>query len=316
MATLTTAATNYSSTVVALVSQRLEEALRAKYPHIMPGNFTKGEVIADGFNSLTYVAYADLAAATTALTEGTTPTSQALTIAVDQATATQIGGVVEITDLAVVQSPHRLVEVAADKVADQAAKSMDILVREILAAGASVQYAGTATSRATVATSHVITGALVKKMYSLLKRTNVPTFGDGTYHCILHPDAEYDLQTDTASGGWLDIQKYTDNSNLLSGETGRFGGVRFQIASTAKVFATAGASAANVYSAYFFGPDSYVVGDMQSLRTTFIAPGGDHGDPLGQKALIGWKATFGCMLLDANGPRYVRLETGTTLNLG
>lgn len=315
MATLSTATSNFSSTVVALVSKRLEEALRAKYPHAMPGNFTRGEVIADGFNSLTYVAYADLSAQTAALTEGTTPAAQALTIAVDQATATQIGGVVEITDLAVVQSPHRLIEVAADKVADQAAKSVDVLVREILAAGASVQYSSGA-ARSALATSNVLTGALVKKMVALLKKQNVPTFGDGFYRCIMSPDSEYDLQTDTAAGGWMDANKYTDAMPLLTGETGRYGGVRFQISSTAKVFATAGASSANVHSAYFFGPDSYVLGDMQSLRTYFVAPGGDHSDPLAQKALVGWKVTFGAMLLDANGPRYVRLEHGTTLNSG
>src|SRR5574338_103081 len=156
MATLSTATSNFSSTVVALVARRLEEALRGSYAHIMPGNFLQGEVMRDGFNSLTYVAYADPSAQTTALTEGTAPTAQTLTISVDQATATQIGGTIEITDLAILQSPHRLIEVAADKVADQAAKSMDVLVREILAAGASVQYSGTATSRATVASTGVL----------------------------------------------------------------------------------------------------------------------------------------------------------------
>ena len=317
MATLSTATTNFSSTVVALVARRVEEALRANYPHVMPGNFTPGEAsIADGYNSLTYVGYADLAATTTALTEGTAPTDQALTIAVDQATATQIGNTVAITDLADLQSPHRLISVAADKVADQAVKSFDTLVREILAAGASVQYAGTATSRATVATSHALTGALVKKMYTLLSRTNVPRFADGFYRAIVHPDSLYDLQTDTANGGWIDVWKYTDNRPLLTNEVGSFGGVRFQISSQAKVFATAGASSANVYSAHFFGPDSYVVGDMQTIRTYFVPPGGDHSDPIAQKALVGWKTAFGCMLLDAQGPRYVRLEHGTTLNLG
>lgn len=317
MATLTTATSNFSSTVVALVARRLEEALRAKYVHAMPGNFVPAEAnIADGYNSLTYVGYADLAASTTALTEGTAPTDQSLTIAVDQATATQIGNTIAVSDLADIQSPHQLISVAADKAADQAAKSVDVLVREILAAGASVQYAGTATSRATVATSHVITGALVKKMVTILARNNVPRFGDGFYRCILHPDSLYDLQTDTANGGWIDVWKYTDNRPLLTNEIGTFGGVRFQISSNAKVFATAGASSANVYSAYFFGPDSYVLGDMQTLRAYFVPPGGDHSDPIAQKAIVGWKIAFGSMLLDAQGPRYVRLEHGTTLNLG
>lgn len=315
MATLSTATSNFSSTVVSLVSRRLEAALRANYPHTTPGNYIPGEMMTNGFNALTFTAYADLSAATTALTEGTTPTSQTLTIAVDSCTATQVGGVVEVTDLAIVQSPHQLIDVASDKAADQGAKTIDVLVREILAAGTSVQYV-TATSRATIATSNILTGAQVKKMVALLKKNNVKPFGDGFFRSILSPDQEYDLQTDTAAGGWMDAYKYVDNLPLITGESGRYGGVRFQISSTAKVFATAGASSANVHSAIFFGPDAYVVGDMQTLRGYFVAPGGDHGDPLGQKALVGWKASFGAMLADANGPRYIRLETGTTLNSG
>jgi N4-gp56 family major capsid protein len=316
MATLDTTTSNFSSTVVALVARRIEEALRADYVHITPGNFTRGEAkIADGFNSLTYVAYADLAATTTALTQGTAPTDQALVISVDQATATQIGNTVAISDLADLQSPHRLIAVAADKVADQAVKSFDVLVREILNAGSSVQYV-TATSRATIATSNVLTGAQVKKMFTILKRNNVPTFGDGFYRAIVHPDSLYDLQTDTANGGWMDANKYTNARPLLTNEVGMYGGVRFQISSQAKVFATAGASSANVYSTIFLGPEAYVVGDMQSIRTYFVPPGGDHSDPIAQKALVGWKTAFGCMLLDANGARYVRLEHGTTLDLG
>lgn len=153
-------------------------------------------------------------------------------------------------------------------------------------------------------------------MQTLLARSNVPTFGDGFYRAIIHPDSLYDLQTDTAAGGWIDVWKYTDNMPLLTNEVGRYGGVRFQISSQAKVFTTAGASSANVYSTIFFGPDAYVCGDLQSVSSHYVAPGGDHGDPLAQKALVGWKAAFGCMLLDAQFPRYIRLEHGTTLNLG
>jgi N4-gp56 family major capsid protein len=316
MALTSTATSNFSSTVTALVERRLEEALRARYPHAMPGNFIAARKMGNGTNSLTFVGYSDLAATTVALTEGTAPTDQTLAIVIDTCTATQIGNTIALTDLAEVESPHDLIAVAADKAADQAAKSIDVLVREILAAGASVQYAGTATSRATVATSHVLTGALVKKMWTILQRNNVPTFSDGLYRCIIHPDSLYDLQTDTANGGWMDALKYTTAEPLLTNEVGRYGGVRFQISSQAKVFTTAGAGSANVYSAFFFGPDAYVVGDLQSVRAYFVPAGGDHSDPIAQKALVGWKTAFGSMLADANGVRYVRLEHGTTLNLG
>jgi N4-gp56 family major capsid protein len=315
VATLATSESNFSSTVTALVARRITESLRASYPHAMPGNYISAQRMGNGTNSLTYVGYTDLAAATTALTEGTAPDANTLAITIDTATATQVGGTVEITDLADLESPHALFEVAANKVADQAGKTVDVLIREILAAGASVQYV-TATSRATVASSNILTGAQVKKMWTLLTRTNVPKFSGETFRSFIHPDSVYDLQTDTANGGWMDIWKYVANTPLLTNEIGQYAGVRFQITSNAKVFATAGASSANVYSTFFFGPDSYVVGDLQSVRTYFVAPGGDHTDPIAQKAIVGWKAAFGCFLLDNQGPRYIRLEHGTTLDLG
>lgn len=312
MATLSTATSNFSSTVTALVHRRLEDALRASYPHAMPGNYLTGERMGNGTNSVTWIGYNDLAASTTALTEGTAPTANALAIVVDTATATQVGATIEITDLAALQSPHRLFDVAADVIADNAAKTYDVLVREILGAGASVQYV-TATSRATVALSNVITGAQVKKMNSILLARDVPKFGDGFYRSIIHPYSVYDLQTDTASGGWMDVWKYTQNSPLLANEIGRFGGVTFQLSSNAKVFATAGASSANVYSTIFFGPNAYGVSALQEINTYYVAPGGDHSDPLAQKGIVGWKGAFACLLLDAQGTRYVRLEHGATI---
>lgn len=313
MATLSTATSNFSSTVTALVHRQLEDALRANYPHAMPGNYREGEALGNGTNSVTWIGYGDLAAATTALTEGTAPTANTLTINVDTATATQIGATIEITDLAVLQSPHRLFEVAADVISDNAAKTYDTLMRDILAAGASVQYAGTATSRATVAASHLLTGALVKKMNTLLLSVNVPKFADGYFRSIINPLSVYDLQTDTATGGWMDVWKYTNAAPLIANEIGRFGGVTFQLSSTAKEFATAGASSADVMSTIFFGPNAYGMSKLQEINTYFVAPGGDHSDPLAQKGIVGWKGAHAALLLDAQGARYVRLEHGTTL---
>ena len=311
MATLSTATSNFSSTVTALVERQLEEALRASYPHASPGNYRPGKTLGNGTNSVTWVGYNDLSASTTALTEGTAPTANTLAIVVDTATATQIGATIEITDLAVLQSPHELFAVAADIISDNAAKTRDVLVREILGAGTSVKYV-TQTARSAIATSNIITGAQVKRMESLLEANDVRKFSDGFFRSIIHPHAVYDLQTDTANGGWMDVWKYTNNAPLLANELGRFAGVRFMLSTNAKVFSTAGASSANVYSTIFFGPDAYGVSDMQGIRTYYVAPGGDHSDPLAQKGLVGWKSAFACLLLDAQGSKYLRLEHGTT----
>jgi N4-gp56 family major capsid protein len=312
MATLSTATSGFSTLVQEVVGKSAEAELRAKLPHTIPGNYRPAQFI-KGTNLVRLARYADLASQTTALTEGTAPTAQSLTIASEAFSATQVGGVLELTDLAQLDSPHDLIAINAERAGRQAAKTIDELVREVISAGASVQYV-TATSRATLATSNVVTAAQVKKMVARLKRTDVPTFGDGYYRAIVHPDVIYDLQIDTATGAWLDI-KYTDANPMMSGEIGRFAGVRFIESSFAKVFVDGGASSADVYSTYFFGPDSYTLADSQNLTSYFIAPGGDHSDPIAQKAAIGWKVRFGAMLVDEAGPRYIRLESGATLGL-
>lgn len=318
MATLSTATSNFSSLVQEVVRKAAEDELRTKLAHTMPGNYISAQIV-KGTNFIRFARYADVAAQTAALTEGAAPTAQSLTIASEGASATQIGGVFEITDLATLDSPHDLIAINAERAGRQAAATVDILVREILAAGASVQYV-TATSRATLAPSNVVTGAQVKKMVALLARNNVPTFGDGFYRAIIHSDVVYDIFTDTANGGWMDANKYTSAEPLLRGEVGRYHRVKFlETGGTgtgtnpgAKVFVDGGASLADVYSTYFFGPDSYALADSQPLQAYFVAPGG-QSDPIAQLAKIGWKTRFGCMLVDEAGPRYIRLESGATL---
>lgn len=313
MAYVNTGTTNFQTLVQDLVLAKAETELRARLVHANPDAYVPGRFV-KGTNQIRFARYADLGANVTELAEGTPPTSQSLSISSDAFTAKQYGQTLSITDLAQLDSPHDLISIASDRLARQAAETMDIVVRDILAAGTNVKYAGSATSRATVAKAHVITGELVKKQVAALKAANVPTFADGTYRCIIHPFQEYDLISDTTANGWLEANKYVDNTPLITGEIGKFAGVRFLVSSNAKVFAGAGVSSTPVYSAHFFGPDSYTVGDSQTLQAYFTAPGGDHSDPLAQMAIAGFKMRFGAKLLDLAGAKYLRLETGATLS--
>ena len=323
MATTTTSTTNFSDLVTQLVAARAEEELRARAVHAMPGMYVPARFI-KGTNTLRYARYADLAVSTTVLTEGTAPTDDALTISSEYFTAAQYGATVAVSDLANLDSPHDLISIAAERVAYKAVRSMDTLVRDTIhanvltsavfgATGATTLTTNTANSA--VAAAGVLTGAFVKQMVARLKGSNVPQFADGTYRCIIHPAQEYDLVSDTSVNGWIESRKYVDNTNLLTGEIGMFAGVRFIVSSDAKVYATAGASSGNVYNALFLGPDAYTIGDSQTLQSYFVAPGGDHSDPLAQRAIVGYKMRFGTLLLDEAGARYRVLKTQATVSV-
>jgi N4-gp56 family major capsid protein len=321
MATTTTATSGFSDLVQELVSARAAEELRARAVHAMPGLYVPARFI-KGTNTLRYARYADLGVNTTPLTEGTPPTDGELSISSEFFTAAQYGATVAVSDLAQIDSPHDLISIAAERIAYQATRSMDVLVRDNIhanvltsavfgATGATTLTANTANSA--VATAGVLTGAFVKNMVARLKGSNVPQFADGTYRCIIHPSQEYDLVSDTSVNGWIEANKYVNNIPLLTNEIGMFAGVRFIVSSDAKVYSTAGASSGNVYTALFLGPDAYTIGDSQTLQSYFVAPGGDHTDPLAQKALVGYKMRFGSLLLDNAGARYRVLKTQATV---
>jgi len=321
MATTTTATSGFSDLVQELVAARAEEELRARAVHAMPGLYVPARFI-KGTNTLRYARYADLAVNTTALTEGTAPTDGALTISSEYFTAAQYGATVAVSDLAQIDSPHDLISIAAERIAYNATRSMDVLVRDNIHSTAVTSAVFGATSataltqnaaNSAVAAAGVLTGAFVKNMVARLKGANVPQFADGTYRCIIHPSQEYDLVSDTSVNGWIEANKYVNNVPLLTNEIGMFAGVRFIVSSDAKVYATAGASSGNVYTALFLGPDAYTIGDSQTLQSYFVAPGGDHTDPLAQKALVGYKMRFGSLLLDEAGARYRVLKTQATV---
>jgi N4-gp56 family major capsid protein len=323
MATTSTSTTNFSDLVTQLVSAKAEEELRARAVHAMPGLYVPARFV-KGTNTLRYARYADLGVNTTALSEGAAPTDQALTISSEFFTAVQYGATVAVTDLAQIDNPHDLIGIAAERIAYQATRSMDVLVRDSIHSTAltSAVYGATSASALTqnaansaVAAAGVLSGAFVKQMVARLKGANVPQFADGTYRCIIHPAQEYDLVSDTTVNGWIEANKYTNNTPLLTNEIGQFAGVRFIVSSDAKVYATAGASSGNVYNALFLSPDAYTIGDSQTLQSYFVAPGGDHTDPLAQKALVGYKMRFGSLLLDEAGARYRILKTQATVSV-
>ncbi len=323
MATTSTATTNFSDLVTQLVAARALEELRARAVHAMPGMYVPARFV-KGTNTLRYARYADLGVVTSTLSEGVAPTDQALTISSEFFTADQYGSTVAVTDLAQIDNPHDLIGIAAERIAYQATRSMDVMVRDKIhssaktsaifgATGATTLTQNTANSA--VAAAGVLSGAFVKQMVARLKGANVPQFADGTYRCIIHPAQEYDLVSDTSVNGWIEANKYVNNTPLLTNEIGQFAGVRFIVSSDAKVYDTAGASSGNVYNALFLSPDAYTIGDSQTLQSYFVAPGGDHSDPLAQKALVGYKMRFGSLLLDEAGARYRILKTQATVSV-
>lgn len=330
MATLTTATANFDQTVTALVLKQIAQNLRDKSVYLQEGAYVRGDLI-PGTNLIRHIAYADMSVTTNGntvtpgttpwLTEGVPPVDEAMAMYYEEYGAQQAGRTLAISDVALAQSPHRLMSVAAERIGTNAAQTIDLFVGNVLHAGtARLLYAGTATARNEVSANENMTGALIRRAVAVLKAANVPTFPDGTYHAFIHPFIVHDLQADTAASGWTEVQKYASPENLLTGEVGKYMGVRFIETTIGNLFANAGDGAGgagniDVYSTFIFGPDAFAFGDLQSVQSYMVSPGGDHTDPLAQKAIVGWKAMFGTKLLSITGAgnKYIRIEAASTI---
>ncbi len=309
-----TEANAYQKLVQELVSQQIATELRDRMVHVFPGNYVQGTFV-KGTDRIRYVRYPDISHSLTELKEGITPDPTVnLSVTTEYFSVKQYGAYTSLSDIVQLDSPHDLVGIAAERVSFAAAKSMDEIVRDVMNAGtARVYYAQAQSTSSSISTraglaaatvSNIAEGAArqdyklngleVKKAVARLKAANIPPFPDGFYRCIIHPNQQYDLLTDTSGHGFLEATKYTQPLDMLNGEIGAYSGVRFLVANGAKTWTQDGQT---IYSALFFGPDAFVVGDSQTMQTYFVAPGGDHTDPLSQRALIGYKLRFGAMIM-------------------
>lgn len=266
--------------------------------------------------------YGNLTAATTALTEGVTPPGSQLSITDITATPAQYGDYVTTTDKLQFTTMDPLMTETAEILGDQAADTMDLLTRDVLNAGTTVQYASTAVSRVTVTAAMTLNVSEIREAVLTLKLANCkqvtemidPTDATNTksvdraYIGIAHPRTTANLKT---QADFTKVKDYSKPSSAMPDEVGAMDEVRIIESNNSKVFTGAGASGVDVYSTIVFGQNFYGVTRIsgQALKN-IIKPLGSAGsaDPLDQRATNGWKATFVAVRL--NEAFAVRIEHG------
>lgn len=302
MATITSSV--LSAAITFKVQKQVLKNLRASLVYADRAFAVQGDFM-PGFDTLTFVNVPDLSVATTPLTEGTAPTARALSIGTVSVSTAQYGDLVEITDIAKVKSPIEIVDIASERLSRSSSETIDQITRDVIAAGGTAFYQGTNTSRADIASTDYAVAADLRKLRATMYKNNIKPFSDGYYRLWVAPEVGYDLRNDTAStGGFVDVNKYSNPETLLRGELGRMEGFRIAEVVNAPTFS----STTTVYACIALGDvKGWGVGDLQTLQTYHVAPGGDHTDPLAQKELLGWKVNWGVAVL--NNSYYYRFET-------
>lgn len=253
---------------------------------------------------------------TTALTEGVTPDGVNLDIAPINATVQEYGNWTKISEFINMVGYDALLTEVTELMGENAGESIDVITRDIVAAGTNVVYAAGRTSRVTVTSADKITALDILKVRRTMRRNKVkpirlPGGGMG-YVALVHPDVAMDLMQ---TSEWISQNTYVDTKNREEGMLGKMYGIYFKEVDNGVKFAGAGASSADVFGTIFLGRGAYGVPDIEgSVKPEIIVhPAGSGGisDPLNQFNTVAWKCAFTAVRLQELA--IVRYESSATV---
>ena len=256
-------------------------------------------------NKVEWRKFNTFAKALTPLTEGVIPSGQTFGMTNIEATTTQHGDFVAVSDRLELEAYDDVIFGCSEEMGAVSGETYDTLTRNVLVAGNSVAYAGGKTSRASLTDADVITCKLVNKTATWLKKNKAPLI-DGSFVAIIHPSVAFDLREDDE---WKEFHKYNAVDPIFKGEIGAIHGVRFVECNEAKVWDVEGKK---VYATLFLGKDAYGILDPEGEGMEMIVKTKDQiGGPLNQFSTIGYKFCHGAKILYQE--RMMRLESGSSL---
>jgi N4-gp56 family major capsid protein len=218
-------------------------------------------------------------------------------------------------------SPDPVLAEAAELLGEQAALTLDTVVRDVVMAGTTVQRADGAAARVNITnTTHLLDASEVRKAVRTLHQNKVrkitsiidPSVGQQTkpvaagYVGIIGPQALYDLKNDLK---FIPVHEYGDRSNLLPFEVGALDEVRFVMTQNNTIYTGAGATGVDVHATLILGADAFGVIMPQGVQN-IVHGFGTNGDPLNQRMTSGWKAYFTAKILQDLA--MVRIEHGVS----
>jgi len=253
--------------------------------------------------------YNNFAEVTTNLSEGVPPTVIQMSAVAVSATLIQKGFVTEISDILDMTNINDNGKAAVERLAYQAAISIDGSIRREIYNTAS--NSATAISAnvfnqfgdgsygnvsAMPSTSARMTTAVIRNAVVKLKTNAVPPLEGNDYILVVSPQTASRIRQDSV---WQNANQYSGvyAEKIFNGEVGRIEGARVIETPQITFFASGGAAfvSTNDTSVYFsilLGKSSIGMTEMNGGLETYTVAGADKSDPLNQKTSYGWKITY------------------------
>ncbi len=277
--------------------------------------------------------YNALALALTALTEGVTPAGSRLTHTDVQATLSQYGDYVEITDKVIELHEDPVLKENMPVLGEQAAQTLETVRFNVLKAGTNVFYANSVAGRSSV--NNAVSRADIRRVTKALQRQNCRFISsvlkssvkydthniEAAYIGLVHPDLESDIRDMT---GFISAASY-GTEKAMENEIGAVEHVRFVKSTIILPWTAAGAPDTgafestlsnnnDVYPILIVGKDAYAVVPLRgsgAVHLMVVNPQPAASDPLAQRGTIGWKSWQTAAIL--NDAWMARLEVAATV---
>lgn len=248
-----------------------------------------------------------------AITEGTNPTAVTWGATSYGTGPFQFGILVQVSDMLVHNSAIEVVDACTSQVRNALARLVDTTLQTVVNSGVNgVIYAGGKTSRTGLGAGDLCTQTEMTKAYRNLASANAAGLQpyDGKYYvAVIHPYVEADLLSNTGSGGFVDVGRYTSVDDLRAGALGDFRGIRYLRSAWQNVFN----STTTVFPTTVLGQDSFGWGYFQQ-PTPILVTTPDSNNPLNLYTSIGGKVTLGATRFEdtVGTQRIVRVESAAS----
>ena len=247
------------------------------------------------------------------ITEGTNPTSVTWGATSFVSGPGQYGILVAVSDLLVRNSAIEVVDDATMQVRNALARLVDTVLQTVVNAGTNgVIYAGGKTARADLAAGDTAAQSDLVRATTWLRGSNAAglmPFEGSYYVAMILPAVMGDLMSNTASGSWVDMARYSSVEDVKKGQMGNFRGIRFLEYPYQNYYN----STVPVSPITLLGEKSFGWGYFQQ-PTAILVTTADSNNPLNLYKSIAGKVTLGATRFEdrVGYIRIVRIENAFT----
>lgn len=265
-----------------------------------------------------WLRYTKISSSTSALTEGTAPSEISFTTANVTSTVAQYGQFSKVSDLLSDTAIDPVLQNLSERFGRAAAETIEDLIVAELDASGFVQRVNNRADDDSIVAGDILNHSELLEAVISQKVAYIGPHEMGSYMAVLHPSCQFDILNETATGSWVDVNKYAgmeSQGKILRGEFGQLYGMRMLVSD--KMTAAANMSSISVKKNYVIGEEAFGVVELDGDSIEMIIKPHDSGgvsNPLNQFATVGYKIHgFAAKYLDASSKRVVVLKSSASI---